>query len=117
MASLLASRLCGSTTLRVAILKQVPYKSTLRTYAEEGKNVVSRVARRQTLKERALAPAGEGGLLKDNFQFILTKLCNIFTAFSIGKGALAGGSLLGLGALCYYGLGFSNEAGALEKSA
>lgn len=64
MASLLASRLCGSTALRVTVLKQVPYRSALRTYAEEGKNVVSRVARRQTLKERALAPAGEGGLFE-----------------------------------------------------
>lgn len=38
-------------------------------------------------------------------------------AFNIGKGALAGGSLLGLGALCYYGIGISGEAGALQKSA
>lgn len=41
----------------------------------------------------------------------------VSAAFSIGRGALAGGSLLGIGALCYYGLGLSNEAGALEKSA
>lgn len=40
----------------------------------------------------------------------------IFLAFNIGKGALAGGAVVGLGALCYYGLGLSNEAGALEKS-
>lgn len=33
----------------------------------------------------------------------------------MGRGALAGGSLLGVGALCYYGLGLSNEPGALEK--
>lgn len=39
-----------------------------------------------------------------------------FIAFNIGRGALAGGSLLGLGALCFYGLGFGKEAGALEKS-
>lgn len=44
-------------------------------------------------------------------------MCYIFIeAFTIGQGALAGGSLLGLGALCYYGLGLSSEAGALEKS-
>lgn len=37
-------------------------------------------------------------------------------AFSIGRGALAGGAALGIGALCFYGVGLSNEAGALEKS-
>lgn len=40
----------------------------------------------------------------------------MFLAFSLGRGALAGGSLLGIGALCFYGLGLSNEAGALERS-
>lgn len=47
-----------------------------------------------------------------------TKLWNIntkFSAYNIGRGALAGGSVLGMGALCYYGLGLSNEPGALEK--
>lgn len=39
------------------------------------------------------------------------------TPISLGQGFLAGASALGLGALCYYGLGFSSEAGILEKSA
>lgn len=39
------------------------------------------------------------------------------TPFKIGAGAVAGGAAVGLGALCFYGLGLSNEAGALEKSA
>lgn len=34
----------------------------------------------------------------------------------IGRGLLTGGSALGLGALVYYGLGMSNQAGILEKS-
>ncbi|KAM9462258.1 growth hormone-inducible transmembrane protein [Clarias gariepinus] len=41
------------------------------------------------------------------------------TAFKIdqtGRMVLAGGAALGLGALCYYGLGMSNEIGALEKA-
>lgn len=37
-------------------------------------------------------------------------------AFNLGKGAVAGGAVLGLGALCYYGLGFSAEPGVLENS-
>ena len=40
-----------------------------------------------------------------------------FSAFSIGKGALAGASAIGLGALCFYGLGLSSQTGALEESA
>ncbi|XP_068610636.1 growth hormone-inducible transmembrane protein [Brachionichthys hirsutus] len=35
---------------------------------------------------------------------------------SAGRMVLAGGAVVGLGALCYYGLGMSNEIGALEKS-
>lgn len=37
-------------------------------------------------------------------------------AFEIGKGAIAGGALFGLGALCYYGLGLSNDVGVIETS-
>lgn len=53
--------------------------------------------KRRTLKEIVMAPAGDG-------------------AFNMGKGVLAGASAFGVGALCYYGLGMSNESGALEKS-
>lgn len=45
-----------------------------------------------------LAPAGDG-------------------AFTIGRGVLAGSAVLGLGALCYYGLGLSNEVGAVDRAA
>ncbi|KAJ7324356.1 hypothetical protein JRQ81_017376 [Phrynocephalus forsythii] len=34
----------------------------------------------------------------------------------MGRWVLAGGAIVGLGALCYYGLGMSNEVGALEKA-
>lgn len=36
--------------------------------------------------------------------------------FNIGQGFVAGASALGLGALAFYGLGFSSEVGAAEKS-
>lgn len=35
---------------------------------------------------------------------------------STGRLILAGGAAVGLGALCYYGLGMSNEIGAIEKA-
>uniref|UniRef100_T1JL56 Growth hormone-inducible transmembrane protein n=1 Tax=Strigamia maritima TaxID=126957 RepID=T1JL56_STRMM len=53
--------------------------------------------RSKSLKEILMEPAGE-------------------TAFVIGKGALAGASAFGLGALCYYGIGLSNELGAIDKA-
>lgn len=34
----------------------------------------------------------------------------------MGRIILAGGAAVGLGALCYYGLGMSNEIGAIEKA-
>ena len=34
----------------------------------------------------------------------------------MGRMVLAGGAAVGLGALCYYGLGMSNEIGAIEKA-
>lgn len=37
-------------------------------------------------------------------------------AYSLGKGALAGGAALGLGALCFYGLGFGTGTSTLDNS-
>jgi len=57
----------------------------------------SHAARRKGLRETVMAPAGG-------------------TAFSMGQGALAGASALGLGALAFYGLGLSNEVGTVDRS-
>lgn len=38
------------------------------------------------------------------------------TVDRMGKMILAGGAAVGLGALCYYGLGMSSEIGAIEKA-
>ncbi|XP_045214940.2 growth hormone-inducible transmembrane protein-like [Mercenaria mercenaria] len=71
------------------------------TYATQPK--ASRFARRQqtaeakTIKERVMAPAGEG-------------------AFTAGRGLVAAASGVGLAMLGFYGLGLSNEAGVLENS-
>ncbi|RZC39577.1 growth hormone-inducible transmembrane protein [Asbolus verrucosus] len=94
MASLLAARLiCRAPT----VLKQLPKQSFVRYYASEGRDAVGRATRKQTLREKVMAPTSG-------------------TPFSIGQGALAGGSLLGIGALCYYGLGLSKDVGSLERS-
>jgi hypothetical protein len=47
---------------------------------------------------------------------LLLNVLNVFTAFNVGKGAIAGGAAVGLGALCYYGLGLGNESGAIDRS-
>ncbi|CAL8302858.1 unnamed protein product [Lota lota] len=52
------------------------------------------------LKEAAFEPATETAIKID----------------SMGRMILAGGAAVGLGALCYYGLGMSNEIGAIEKA-
>ncbi|KAJ8284865.1 hypothetical protein COCON_G00037150 [Conger conger] len=53
------------------------------------------------LKEAAFQPSAETFIKVDN----------------MGRMLLGGGAVVGLGALCYYGLGMSNEIGAIEKSA
>lgn len=40
----------------------------------------------------------------------------LFLAYGIGKGAVAGASVLGVGTLCFYGLGLSSKTGAIEQS-
>jgi hypothetical protein len=50
---------------------------------------------------------------------VLVFFCKSFVAlpaFTIGQGMLAGASVVGLGALCFYGLGLSNEVGTIDKA-
>ena len=73
---------------------------TVRLFTQESRQGAQRqshAARRKTLKEMAQAPS-------------------LGTAFNVGQGALAGASVMGLGALAYYGLGLSNQSGAVERS-
>ncbi|XP_050392756.1 growth hormone-inducible transmembrane protein [Patella vulgata] len=72
-------------------------KSRIQQYASEAKSGLSRRAEKRSLKEMAMAPAGE-------------------SAFKVGRGVVAGASVVGIGALCYYGLGMSNELGAIDRS-
>ncbi|CAB3230807.1 unnamed protein product [Arctia plantaginis] len=97
------SRMCPITrcsltitqTLRTPVAhKIVPKNYSIRNYAREPR---SRVAARPTptMWERLMAPAGPN-------------------AFSLGKGALAGASAMGLLALCYYGT--SSKPGTLAEA-
>ncbi|XP_070543939.1 growth hormone-inducible transmembrane protein-like [Ptychodera flava] len=67
-------------------------------YASQSRLAARRAAKAKSLKEAAREPASG-------------------TAIVMGRGIVAGASAIGIGALCYYGLGMSNEVGALEKSA
>lgn len=98
MALMLASRLCRAPVLKKSFIKQIPSRAVARTYTNEGRDAMARAARREaTLKEKVMAPAGEA-------------------AFGIGRGAVAGGAVVGLGALCYYGLASGHGQSALEQS-
>jgi len=75
------------------------YNAGIRLFARDSRETFTRArVRNPTLKERLMAPAGP-------------------QAFSIGKGALAGGAAVGLGALCFYGLGMTGTGeNTLERS-
>lgn len=99
-------KILGSPTTQVAIksfikpslfVKTNPLSVRTQCLADKSRTAFRQATRRRTLKEIALQPASD-------------------TAFSLGKGAVAGASILGIGALCYYGLGLASEPGALEKS-
>ncbi|XP_006607178.1 growth hormone-inducible transmembrane protein-like [Apis dorsata] len=74
----------------------IPRIQSTRLFANDGRSTFARSTRKSTsLSEQAMAPAGE-------------------TAFTIGKGVVAGGAVIGLGSLCYYGLGLSPSMGAID---
>ncbi|XP_011643810.1 growth hormone-inducible transmembrane protein-like [Pogonomyrmex barbatus] len=84
--------------VRTPVIPTTPFSKgqIVRLFANDGRSSYARTARRRaTVAEQAMAPAGE-------------------TAFNIGKGVVAGASVVGLGALCYYGLGLSSQTGAID---
>jgi len=89
-----------SVKLYINVLRPTKLNPTFRfqCYANDAsRSAFRKAARRRTLKEMAMAPATD-------------------TAFTIGKGVLMGASGLGIASLCYYGLGLSKEAGAIDRS-
>lgn len=76
------------------------FSTQVRNYANQTRLATKRAAQQkgQTLKEMLSKPA-DG------------------TAEVVGRSILAGAAAAGIGALCYYGLGLSNEVGAFERAA
>jgi len=89
------------TLLSGATRNAVRPSNSFRLFVQDSGNSagqrVSHAARRKGLKEMVNAPS-QG------------------TAFNVGQGALAGASVMGIGALAYYGLGLSNTAGAADRA-
>lgn len=101
---MLAARLCSmGAPSRAALSMRGFTKPTqiqtplARLYAQDTRSGFSRhAARRRTLKETVMSPSSGA-------------------PFQIGQGAVAGAAVVGMGALAYYGLGLSNEAGAVDR--
>lgn len=70
-----------------------------RQFGNDSRQSSRKVVQRQspTLKERAMAPAGPN-------------------AYSLGKGFAAGAAVIGMGALCFYGLGLGKGTNIMENS-
>ncbi|CAG0918180.1 unnamed protein product, partial [Notodromas monacha] len=75
----------------------VPARFGIRLLGQDAKTGIGRRLKTRTLRETVSTPASQ-------------------TPFNIGQGIAAGAGVIGLGALCYYGLGLSSETGALERS-
>lgn len=90
----------ASPVVKNSITKNQCLLTPSREYATKTRIGVRRGRTGQELKEAALEPSME----------------KIFKIDQMGRWFIAGGAAVGLGALCYYGLGMSNEIGAIEKA-
>ncbi|XP_006791148.1 growth hormone-inducible transmembrane protein [Neolamprologus brichardi] len=92
----------GSPALRSPILKTCsPLFRPQQGYSSKARFGFRRArTTRDQLKEAAFEPATDTAIKID----------------SMGRMILAGGAAVGLGALCYYGLGMANDIGAIEKA-
>ncbi|XP_033110132.1 growth hormone-inducible transmembrane protein-like [Anneissia japonica] len=93
---------CVSSTARQSLLSKVAQTQNhvvCRNFASQARTSLrKRISKSKTLKEVAGQPA-DG------------------TAITLGQGLVAGAGIAGIGALCYYGLGMSSEAGAIDRAA
>lgn len=100
LSRLACTRSMINPTLIKSAIQNVPTKRQIfRTFAEESrfKTRTERINEKLSLKERMMAPPGPN-------------------AYSIGKGAMAGGAALGLGGLIFYGLGLGSGSNTLQNS-
>ncbi|XP_014256610.1 growth hormone-inducible transmembrane protein-like [Cimex lectularius] len=101
---MLAARLfkCVSPSAKLAefVPRQNPFRTQkfqLRNYSQD-----VRSRRRRTIDWKATKAEAETGTTD--------------TPFAIGKAALIGGGVCGIGALCYYGVGLGNKPGFIDHS-
>lgn len=99
LSRLVSSKPLFTASLCKTFIQNVPkQQQQLRFFARPGRpNVVRTEIKEMSLKERLLSPPSSN-------------------AYSIGKGALAGGAILGMGSLCFYGVGLGNGTSTLENS-
>ncbi|KAM9651285.1 growth hormone-inducible transmembrane protein isoform 2-T5 [Trichechus inunguis] len=90
----------ASPLVKNSITKNQWLLTPSREYAIKTRIGIRRGKTGQELKEAALEPSVE----------------KIFKIDQMGRWFVAGGAAVGLGALCFYGLGMSNEIGAIEKA-
>ncbi|XP_006903044.1 PREDICTED: growth hormone-inducible transmembrane protein-like [Elephantulus edwardii] len=90
----------ASPLLKNSITKNAWHLKHSRDYATKTRIGFRRGKTAQEFKEAALEPSMNKVLKIDQ----------------MGRLIVAGGAIVGLGGLCYYGLGMSNEMGAIEKA-
>uniref|UniRef100_H3CBI0 Growth hormone inducible transmembrane protein n=1 Tax=Tetraodon nigroviridis TaxID=99883 RepID=H3CBI0_TETNG len=92
----------GSLATKAPILKACPPQLSIQQGFSSKARFGFRRGRtaRDQIKEAAFEPATDTATKID----------------SVGRMVLAGGAAVGLGALCYYGLGMSKEIGAIERA-
>lgn len=103
-------------------IQKVPLRNqVIRQFNRDARDTYTRserIAERKSLRERIMAPAGPNG--KTAFKGNQSNGDEIFrsciSAYGIGKGALAAGSALGIGALCFYGLGLSSDKSTIMNN-
>lgn len=84
-------------------------KSSLKLYSMPVRNFVNE-SRSGTIRRSLKSKFFQSGIAAETKPLTDTPI-------RIGRGVIAGGAALGLGALAFYGLGFSKEAGILDQSA
>ncbi|GAB1598718.1 growth hormone-inducible transmembrane protein-like [Argonauta hians] len=92
---------CLSRTCILTKVSKPTFFTPVQTFTNQARSSTRRTARAAKLKsfkDMITAPATD-------------------SSFNLGRGLVAGASVVGLGALCFYGLGLSNEAGAIERVA
>ncbi|NWY25268.1 GHITM protein, partial [Pheucticus melanocephalus] len=90
----------ASPALRSSSIKVYRLWQPSQSYATRARMGSRRGKLGQDVKDAAFEPSAEAALKADR----------------LGKFILAGGAAVGLGALCYYGMGLSSETGAIERA-